>query len=108
MNSQALHRSANLDPAQQLQQRRDAIADLDQRVTDVSPRLGLQLSTLGLPPVNSTGLGARRTAQFSRCHSDQNQHLGLPPRTNLDSRKITHWRFQRRSCSSRLRAGRIG
>ena len=40
---------ANLDTSkQQLAQRRAAIADLDQRVTDVQPRLGLELSTPGL------------------------------------------------------------
>ena len=80
-----------LSPQEQLAQRRAAIADLDQRVTDVRPRLGLQLSTsLGSSELDRL---SAREQQFSVA-TPQNQIRELGQKTNLVSGKITHWRFQ--------------
>ena len=49
-----------IPPAQQLQQRRDAIAALDQRMIDVQPRLGLTFRTPCL---------VRRFSRHGQCRS---------------------------------------
>ena len=83
--------SPTLSPQEQLAQRRAAIADLDQRVTDVTPRLGLRLSTsLGSSELDRL---SARERQFSVA-TPQNQIRELGQKANLVSGKITHWRFQ--------------
>ena len=92
-----------LSPQEQLAQRRAAIADLDQRVTDVRPRLGLQLSTsLGSSELDRL---SAREQQFSVA-TPQNQIRELGQKTNLVSGKITHGASRLLSCSSRQRGGR--
>jgi hypothetical protein len=81
----------SLTAEEQLQQRRAAIAALDQRVTDVTPREGLGIST----SVGSSGFDrlSRREQQFSVA-TPQNQLRELGEQAKLVSGKITHWRFQ--------------
>ena len=81
----------SMTPQEQLAQRRQAIVELDQRVTDVMPRLGLQLST-SLGSSEFDRLSARER-QFSVA-TPQNQIRELGQKANLVSGKITHWRFQ--------------
>ena len=77
--------------AEQLRLRRQAIAAIDQRVTDVLPREGLGLSTsLGS---NDFDRLSRREQQFS-VSTPQNQLRALSQKADLVSGTITHWRFQ--------------
>jgi lipopolysaccharide export system protein LptA len=81
-----------LTPSQQLAQRRAAIADLDQRVRDVQPRLGLTLDQrFGKNDLNAltgteTAYGQATPAQLQQLQTTKNQ--------KLISGSVTHWRFQ--------------
>ena len=81
----------SISAQEQLSQRRAAIAELDQRVTDVTPREGLGFST----SVGSSGFDrlSSREQRFSVA-TPQNQMRELSERANLVSGKVTHWRFQ--------------
>jgi len=87
----ALDQQPSISPQEQLRQRREAIAALDQRVTDVTPREGFGLST----SVGSSGFDrlSQRERRFSLA-TPQNQLRELGEQAKLVSGKITHWRFQ--------------
>ena len=77
--------------SEQLRQRREAIAAIDQRVSDVTPREGLGISTsLGSSDFDRL---SRREQQFS-INTPQNQLRQLSQKADLVSGTITHWRFQ--------------
>ena len=89
--SVAAEQQSSISAQEQLRQRREAIAALDQRVTDVTPREGLGLST----SVGSSGFDrlSQREQRFSVA-TPQNQLRELGEQAKLVSGKITHWRFQ--------------
>ncbi len=84
--------ASKLNPAQQLAQRRAAIVELDQRVLDVQPRLGLTVDhSFGKNELSSitgteTAYGQATPAQLQQIQNKKNQ--------KLISGSVTHWRFQ--------------
>ena len=83
---------SKLTPAQQLALRRQAIASLDQRVSNVQPRLGLTIDrrfgTNSLSSLTGTeaAYGAATPAQLQQLQTTKNQ--------KLITGSVTHWRFQ--------------
>ena len=84
--------SPEITPVQQLQQRREAIAALDQRVEDVQPRSGLTFERR-VASGDLAGIG-NAEAQFGRARPDQLDTLASTKNEGLIRGEITHWRFQ--------------